>query len=283
MLVYMLYRVHHWAGDSWLILGILCMVYNEFSALTRYIAKLEQRGGLSTAAQSALHALPTRTRSFKIHQDIAREGDRPTHCCLVATGLVSRYKSLPTGSRQIVSFQIPGDMVDLQSLLVIVADHGIHTHTATTIVTIAHDDLAGIAAQHPDLARALWFDTLVDAAICREWTTNVGRRDARQRLAHLLLELAVRFKAARLMAVDTFELPLTQADLADATGMTAVHVNRTLQWLRGERLIRTDGRNLTIENWDAMKALAGFDATYLHMEGPRIPKEDLRIVSREAG
>lgn len=259
------------------------MVHNESSALIRYIIKLDQRGGLSRAAQSALRELPTRARSFKIHQDIAREGDRPTHCCLIATGLVSRYKSLPAGSRQIVSFQIPGDMVDLQSLLVIVADHGIHTHAPTTVLMIAHDDLASIAAQHADVARALWFDTLVDASIGREWTTNVGRRDARQRLAHLLLEMAVRFKAARLMAVDTFELPLTQADLADATGMTAVHINRTLQWLRGERLIRTDGRNLTIENWEAMRALAGFDTTYLHLEGPRIPKEDLRLMSREAG
>lgn len=258
------------------------MVYNEYSALSRFIIKLDQRGGLSTQAQSALRGLPTRARSFKIHQDIAREGDRPTHCCLIATGLVSRYRSLRSGSRQIVSFQIPGDIVDLQSLLVVVADHGVHTHTATTVLMIAHDDLSNIAAEHPDVARALWFDTLVDAAICREWTTNVGRRDARQRLAHLLLELAVRFKAAKLMAVETFELPLTQADLADATGMTAVHVNRTLQWLRGERLIRTDGRTLTIENWEAMRTLAGFDTTYLHLEGPRIPKKDMRLVSREA-
>ena len=258
------------------------MVYNESSALLRYIVKLEQRGGLSAAGRSALLALPTRARSFKVHQDVAREGDRPTHCRLIASGLVSRYKSLPGGSRQIVSFQIPGDMVDLQSLLVIVADYGIHTHAPTTVLMIAHEDLSTLAAQHPDIARAFWFDTLIDAAIAREWTTNVGRRDARQRLAHLLLELAVRFKAAGLMAVDTFELLLTQADLADATGMTPVHVNRTLQWLRSEGLIRTDGRALRIENWNAMRALAGFDTTYLHPEGPRMPKEDLRLVSREA-
>ena len=196
--------------------------------------------------------------------------------------MVSRHKDLPGGGRQIVSFHIAGDMVDLQSLMVIVADHNIHAHTSTTMTMIAHDDLLNVAARYPDVARALWFDTLIDASIFREWTTNVGRRDARERLAHLLLELAVRFKAAGLASDGTFELPLTQLDLADATGMTPVHVNRTLQWLRGEHLIRTHGKSVTIENWQGMCALAGFDTTYLHPEGPRVPVDDVTYLSSEA-
>lgn len=258
------------------------MADHELSPLSMYLTKLERRGGLSVAGRSALQALPSRIRRFGGHQDIARERERPAHCCLVGSGLVSRYKDLPAGGRQIVSFHIAGDMVDLQSLLVMVADYNIHAHTPTTVAMIAHDDMLRVATQHPDVARALWFDTLIDAAIFREWTTNIGRRDARQRIAHLLLELAVRFKAARLAVDDTFELPLTQIDLADATGMTPVHVNRTLQRLRSECLIRTRGRSITIENWPALRALAGFDTIYLHPEGPRIPSDAFQHLSGPA-
>jgi CRP-like cAMP-binding protein len=168
-----------------------------------------------------------------------------------------------------MSFHIPGDLVDLQSALVVVADHGVRTHTATQIVTVAHADILNLAAHYPEIARAFWFDTLIDAAIFREWTVNVGRRNSHERTAHLLLELAALYEAAGLVTDDTFDFPITQSDLSDALGMTSVHLNRILQSMRRERLIRTHARSITIENKAALVALAGFDPGYLHPEGPR--------------
>jgi len=247
------------------------MLGSDYPAIQKYVSKIEGRAALPADARAALLSLPVQTKMIETYQDIVREGDRPIRSCFVDQGLVSRYKTLRNGSRQIMSFHIPGDMVDLQSALVMVADHGIRTHVPTTVVSIAHADILRVAADHPALARAFWFDTLTDAAIFREWTVNIGRRNARQRTAHLLLEFAARFRAAGLLVEDSFELPISQADLSDALGMTAVHLNRTLQWLRGERYIRTHARTMTIENWPEMIALAGFDSVYLHPEGPRHP------------
>jgi len=234
-----------------------------------YLAKLERYRPLSNEGRGALIALPAHTRSYQTCRDIVKEGDRPTHCCFVEAGLVSRYKTLRSGARQIVSFHIPGDMIDLQSAIVMVADHSIRTHVATKVLMIAHRDILQITASHPDVARAFWFDTLVDAAIFREWTVNVGRRNARERTAHLLLEFATRFSVVGMVKDGTFTLPISQNDLADALGITPVHMNRTMQWLRGERLIRTHMRTITIQDMPAMTELAGFDPTYLHPEGPR--------------
>ena len=238
-------------------------------ALAKYIAKIERRGPVPEAARAALLALPARVRQFATYQDIVREGDRPEESCFVDSGLVSRYRTLRSGARQILSFHIPGDVIDLQSALIVVADHGIRTHMPTTIVAIPHADILRIAAEHPVVGRAFWFDTLIDAAVFREWTVNVGRRSTRERTAHLLLEFATRFHDAGLFPKESFELPISQNDLADALGITSVHMNRTMQWLRGERLIRTHMRTVWIENWPAMVELAGFDRLYLHPEGPR--------------
>jgi len=237
--------------------------------IPRYIAKLSRHGELGTEALAALRALPTQIRSYDTYRDIVGEGARATHCCCVEVGLVSRYKTLRNGARQIVSFHIPGDMIDLESALVMISDHGIRTHVPTKLVLIAHADILEIAAEYPEIGRAFWFDTLLDAAIYREWTVNVGRRSARERTAHLLLEFAARFEAAGMVNGSTFDLPVSQNDLADALGITPVHMNRTIQWLRGEELIRTHMHAVTIENWEAMSELAGFDPIYLHPEGPR--------------
>lgn len=243
------------------------MLIDTYSHL--YVAKLERRDALSNAGREALLALPIRRQIFAAHRDIVREGDRPDHCCYVETGIVSRYKILRNGGRQIVSFHIPGDVIDLPSALVMVADHSIRTHAQTSILSISHGDVLRIVAEHPDVGRAFWFDTLVDAAIFREWTVNVGRRNTRERTAHLLLEFAYRYKAIGALDKDEFELPVTQLDLSDALGMTAVHLNRTLQWLRKEGYIRMHSGTMSIENWPEMIRLAGFTPDYLHPEGPR--------------
>ena len=119
-----------------------------------YLDKIERRAPLSAVARAAFLALPTREREFGTYRDIVREGERTTHCCFVKSGLVSRYKTLRSGARAIVSFHIAGDMVDLQSSLVMIADHGIRTHVPTTIVELAHADVLRIAAEHPEIGRA---------------------------------------------------------------------------------------------------------------------------------
>ena len=235
-----------------------------------YLNKIEKRAPLSCAARAAFLALPTRERTFGTYRDIVREGDRTTHSCFIKSGLVSRYKTLRSGARAIVSFHIRGDKVDLQSSLVLIADHGIRTHVPTTIIEYQHDDLLRIAADYPEVARAFWFDTLIDSSIFREWTLNVGRRTARERIAHLLLEMAWRMREAGLIDGHTMVLPISQADLADAVGISPVHINRSLQALRAEGLIRTYGKTVVIEKWDEMAELSDFTPVYMHPEGPRM-------------
>lgn len=239
--------------------------------LALYVAKLERRAPLSDESREALLELPYRQRSLEAYRDIIREGDRPTHCCLVVSGLVSRYKTLRNGSRQILSFHFPGDMVDLQGALVLIADHGIRAHIPSEIALIEHAAILELAARLPELGRALWFDTLIDAAVFREWMVNVGRRTALQRTAHLLLELHYRMGEIGVADGDSFPLPVSQADLSDALGISPVHLNRTLQWLRAERLIRSISRTVIIEDSVRLTEIAGFQANYLHPEGPRAP------------
>jgi CRP-like cAMP-binding protein len=198
-----------------------------------------------------------------------REGERTDRRCLILSGLVSRYKTLRSGGTQIVSFHIPGDMVDLQSCLMMIADHGIRCHTQVEVVTFAHSDILNLVEGYPDLGRAFWFDTLVDAAIFRESTLKVGRRSCLERIAHLIMELGCRLKAIGQSDGHQFVLPVTQADIADAMGMSPVHVNRSLQTLRAKKLIQAQGRVMTILDDKALSALAGFDPLYMHPEGPR--------------
>lgn len=234
-----------------------------------YLAKLERRQRLSPAAAAAFAGIPSQLRVYEANQYVVSEGDRPKQCRFVQSGLVSRYKTLRNGSRQIVSFHIAGDMVDLQSVLTQLADDGVQTHTRTELVAIDHGDILRLIEDFPEIGRALWFDTLVDAGIFREWTVNVGRRDARERTAHLLLEFAWRLNAAGLMDGDSFELPINQVDMSDALGISPVHLNRTLQWLRAARLIHTHSRTIILQDREGLVRLSGFSPEYLHPEGPR--------------
>jgi CRP-like cAMP-binding protein len=239
------------------------------SPLTLYLRKLLQFGPLSAGAESALLALPARLSSYPVYRDIVREGEPTTSCCLVLEGIVSRYKTLRNGGRQILSFHIAGDMVDLQSSLMEVSDHSIRSHTPIKIAHVEHEAVLQAAEQFADLGRAFWFDTLCDAAIFREWTVNVGRRTGRERLAHLLLEFGTRLRLAGLSDGRTFTLPITQADLADATGLSPVHLNRSLQSLRREGWIRTSRRDVEIFDRESLALEAGFSADYLQPKGPR--------------
>lgn len=226
--------------------------------------KLSLLSPLDPDDRAAIERLPFTVESVPQHRYLVREGEEATRCCLLVEGYACRHKTTSRGGRQIVSFHMRGDLLDLQQLLLPIADHSIQTITAATVAWVPADALRRLARERPALGDAMWRDTLIDASIFREWVLNVGRRDARSRLSHMLCEFAARGQAVGLGSPEGFELPMTQEDIGDATGLTSVHINRTLRALREEGVIEQDGRHLTVRNWPRLRQIAGFDAAYLH-------------------
>lgn len=175
-----------------------------------------------------------------------------------------RQKLLRDGSRQILSFHIPSEFLDLQNVLLSVADHSVQALDRVEIAAIPREALIALSELRPAIRSAMWIDTLIDASISREWMVNVGRRDSRARLAHLLCELVVRLNGFGADRNDRFDFPLTQEQLADATGLTPVHLNRTLQSLRADGLIQLAAKSLTVLDWQGLRAVGDFDELYLH-------------------
>ena len=221
---------------------------------------------LSAAEEQAVIALPLHVRTFAASQDIVRERDRPSQCCLLLEGFAARYKIVGEGRRQIMSFHLPGDIPDLLSLHLNVMDHNLATISSSRVAFIAHNSLRRLMQEHPRLIDAFWRDTLIDAAVFREWIVGIGRRDARGRTAHLICELVTRMEVVGLAHGKCVQVPLTQVSIADALGLSAVHANRVIQQLRGEGLITWRGRTLDVADWDGLTEAAEFDPTYLHME-----------------
>jgi CRP-like cAMP-binding protein len=238
----------------------------DSSLLNPLIRKLEGHSPLSDADREAILALPFRTASMEAGSYIVREGDRPQSCCVLLSGFAYRSKSAGESGRQICSIHVRGDFVDLQNSLIAVADHDVQTLTDAGMAFIPRQAILDLAAARPAVAQALWLDTLIDAAIFREWIANVGRRDARTRIAHLLCELAARQREAGLSVQLEFELPMTQHQLADATGLTPVHVNRVLQALGADGLISRDKRRVVVNDWERLCEAGDFDPTYLHQD-----------------
>lgn len=229
------------------------------------VRKLESIAPLAPDERAAVLRLPLRLKNLPAHQDIVREGDTPSECCLVVDGFAYRYILTGEGKRQILSFHISGDVPDLQSLHLDVMDHSLGTLVASTLAFIQHDDMRALIRKHPRLGDLFWRDTLIDASTFRQWMVGLGRRSARGRIAHLLCELLVRLRAVHLVDNDSFALPVTQAELSDALGITTVHVNRVLQELRGENLISLRGGALKVLDWAGLKSAGEFDAAYLHL------------------
>lgn len=231
----------------------------------RLVRKLESVVELSDEDRDALSRLPLNIRTLPADVDIVREGDRPFECCLIIEGFACRYETTEQGRRQILSFHIPGDIPDLQSLHLEVMDDSLATLVPTRAAFIAHRAMFNLFRERPGLAGVFWRETLIDAAMFRRWILNVGRREAYARMAHLFCELFVRLKAVGLAEGGTIELPVTQAELGDALGVSTVHVNRSLQALRADGLITLTGGTLTVKDWDALVRAGEFDPTYLHL------------------
>lgn len=228
------------------------------------IRKLEQFGMLSNNERQALENLTLEVQQVGAGQDLVLAGHRSTHCLLLLSGMACRYRSLQDGQRQIMSFHFPGDILDLTGLLFDKLDHTVATLTLAEVAPISHATLQELIARHPGLGRLLWQDTLVDAAVFREWMVNVSRRQAYPRIAHLLCELVTRMQDAGLMSGQTCALPVTAAELVDATGLSIVRVNRVLQELRVKMLVELRSGVLKVLDWDGLQEAASFDPGYLH-------------------
>lgn len=232
------------------------------------LRKLRALEPFSDEEQRFLNSLYTRTIHVGPRQDIIREGDRARECSLLLSGLACRYTMTADGKRQITAFIVPGDIFDIQSFLLEVMDHSIGAIAPSTVAMIPHDTLIQITRQSPRVSRAIWKESLFEAAVFREWIVNVGRRSAYQRIAHVMCEVYARHRLVDLVDGDSVAWPMTQTEIADATGLSVVHVNRSIQALRAQGLIHLGGGVLTIKDWNGLATAGQFEGRYLHAGFP---------------
>lgn len=228
--------------------------------------KLEQFTRFDSDEKSRLDellAFPTKT--YARGEDIIAQGEKVENIHLVLTGLAARIKFLRNGDRQLMAFLVPGDLCDLEVFVLEAMDHSIVAMSATTCVLIPAQVIRDLLTESTKLTQALWWSTMVDSAILREWIVDHGSRDARERIAHLCYELLIRYRLVGETTDNSIPFPITQEDLSDATGMTPIHANRILQQLRTDGLIDLKGKVLTILDPGRLKAVARFESNYLHL------------------
>ena len=241
------------------------MTSEQQSPLQPLLRKLQQWRELDLMDQEAVLGLPFRLELLERGQYIVREDDKPSHSCLIVSGFAYRHKIVADGGRSINAIHMRGDMVDLQNSLLRLADHNVQALTQCKVAFIPRDSLIELAFAHPAVGMAMWYDTLVDGSIFREWIANIGRRNSAARIAHVLCEFAIRAETAGLGDRTHYELPMSQEQLADATGLTPVHVNRTLQALRSGGAIDRTKRSVALADWDKISGIADFRTNYLHL------------------
>jgi len=235
--------------------------------VSRLIRKLENFAPLPEEEKSALIDASTTIRRYAAHEDLIQEGAPTDGVKIILDGMACRYKVLPDGRRQIVAYFVPGDMCDLRVFLLKRMDHSIGTLCPVEAALLPQESVLELTERYPRLTRALWWSTLVEEAITREWIVNVGHRTAFERMAHLFCEIFLRLQAVGLTHENRCELPLTQTELADTLALSAVHVNRTLMDMRRAHLVTFQAKQLIIHDRQALQSVAGFDPNYLHLDG----------------
>ena len=231
-----------------------------------HLKKLRRRDEISAAEEAAIRGSIGEVRKVPADRVVVRAGEELSESLLLIDGWLARARDLAVGLRQITELHIPGDFADLHSFTLKRLDHDVVAITPCTIAAVPHARLKEITEQHPHLTRVYWFTTNLDAAIHREWSVSLGRRPALARLAHLFCEMRERLDIVGMVDGSSFEFPLTQDEVGECLGLTSVHVNRTLQELRGRNLVSLESRRLTIRDLDALKQVADFDPSYLHLE-----------------
>jgi CRP-like cAMP-binding protein len=220
--------------------------------------------GITEEDLREINALPITVRDYPAERTVVRDGQRATECCLIAEGFCMRSKTIADGKRQILSLHIPGEIPDLMSLFLHVMDHDLSTLTPCRLGFIHHETLQKLHRRRPNVAEIFWRDTLIDAAMFREWIVNVGQRPAPARLAHVIVELRERLKVIGRVSGNTFEMPLTQEQIGEALGVTAVHANRVIKQLRQDGIVELHRGRVTVLSESKLLELADFDGRYLH-------------------
>ncbi|RLP24011.1 Crp/Fnr family transcriptional regulator [Mesorhizobium sp. YM1C-6-2] len=241
-------------------------------ASERMLSKLDLLVELTDKERTAVQALPFRISRQPAKADIVREGDWPSSSFIILEGFVATSKNTGEGARAITALHVPGDMPDLMSLHLPEMDCDVRAITNCVLAFVEHDQLRTLCREYPRLLHGLWKGTLIEAAVYRESVVNIGHRSALARLAHFFCEMMIRTNANQRKARAHFPLPLTQTDLADITGMSTVHVNRSLQSLRATNAISYDQGQVIIHRWEELLSMADFNPAYLHL-----PEEALTI------
>jgi CRP-like cAMP-binding protein len=226
------------------------------------IRKLQNLGTVHDEELQALVTMLSVKKGIRRGEDIIMNGTSPAHSTVLLQGLACRYKIFENGRRQIFTFQYPGDFCDGHSYILPAQDHAVSALTECSVGIILHKDIERITAKFPNLGLALWRDTMIESSIFREWLLNVGQRPALERIAHLLCEQIVRLEA---IGINGCAIPMTQVDLADAAGLSTVHMNRTIQDLRQLGVLMKNSRAIAVAHRDRLAEIAKFDARYLHM------------------
>jgi CRP-like cAMP-binding protein len=232
------------------------------------LRKLSEHSFLSQEDITGLHSLTGHTRALGPDEDVVRQGDFPQLSVVVLSGMLARYHTLSSGTRQYLSFHIAGDMPDAQALFLDVMDHSVCAIDKARVGLIPHKEILAMFVLRPAIGFAVWRETLIDAAIFREAVTNNSSRTARTRMAHFFCEQYYRAQAARLAKPGACRLPLNQSQIGQALGMSLVTVNRTIQNLRSTRFMDLRDGMLQVRDWPRLAQLAQFDATYLHLKRP---------------
>ncbi len=231
-----------------------------------HLLKLRARDEVTLEEERAIRAAVSETREYPADRTFIRAGEELSVSILMLEGLACRYKDLRDGQRQISELHVAGDFADLHSFTLKRLDHNLMALTPCRVAVVPHDRLRDITERFPHLTRLYWFMTNLDAAIHREWELSLGRRSALARAAHLFCELHVRLGVVGLTDGDSYDLALTQTDLAECLGLTPVHVNRTLKTLRARSLVEFRGRRVVIQDQAGLRQVAEFDPSYLYLE-----------------
>lgn len=242
-----------------------------------FLRKLQNYVRLSTEEREAVARLgEERVQRFRAHEDVVREGEAPRVVRVVLDGWACRYKHLEDGRRQVLGLFLPGDMCDLNVFILREMDHFVGALTPLVVAQVTREAFEEATLGHPRLLQALWWDSLVGAAIQREWLMNLGQRDARERIAHLMCEVYLRLRASGRARGPSCDWPLTQAVVADITGLSTVHVSRTYSEIRAEGLVAIEGHVLTIPDLGALMEACLFNPNYLHLgrEGRHMDADD---------
>lgn len=236
-------------------------------------AKLRNFAPLTDDDVRALDALCANVRTFRAKRTLIREGDQPEMVFLLLEGWACRYKDLADGKRQIMAFLVPGDLCDIHIFILKAMDHSIGLVSDAKVAAIPKQQMLQLFEERPHLARALWWSTLTDEGVLREWLVNMGQRDAYDRLSHLIAELWLRMTMVGLTKDGSFDLPVTQTELGDALGLTSVHINRSLQRLRADGLIELSHGKMHIPDVRKLMAVTHFAANYLHIDAEEAAAE----------